>query len=176
MDTQGDTYHKSFTLDDPRPYRPNQVPPTTIARPQSSALHPVLPARHTLPPLRYQGTYALFYRPCLPEKAFPAFRFGKARAFFSDGAGSRGVELLSFDPHDPLGYGREMVDFIFRIHPLSNLLVLERASENTRLEYFVDGAWLLAAGAGTKSHVMHQRVNKIRVGGDLEYEPGCPIV
>ena len=148
-----------------REYPPPYGPP--LARPDQAQgvvarQHP----RAILPRPENHGSFNLYYSHP-PEEPLIGWKLGRGL----DGAGRmapvhRGVDLLACDPEEDSSMAFQPVEFSLRIHPLSGLLVLERGSPYADVAYFCDGHWVAVVTTMT----LHQRVNKIRVATNVEYE------
>ena len=157
MNAVGDVYHGQFVLESPPPYSPPAAPPN-----QAQGTNP---RPRPLSRLPHHGEFKLYYSNP-PEDPLAGWRFGRGIEGRDGIPANLGVDLLPCDPEDDGSIVFQPLEFRLRLYAKSNMLMLERESPHADIAYFVDGQWIQVSAA----IVLHMRVNKIRIAGEIEYD------
>ena len=157
VDSNNDRYHRSYMQKYPRTNHSSTRVATSrppISRAPENDV--VFAFRYDLP----------------PHKPSVGWQLGRGSAGNDPFPSKRGVEFLACNPNIPWEREQfEPVECIFRLHPLSGLLMLEKGSPRAEVAYFVDGTWIVLGSEGkSKTHVLFYGVNLIRIGKELLYE------
>ena len=165
---RSDCYHGRFMQEYTVPHGSTPACTTNVPSPSQLAPDSGTRGKPLLTPVRHEGAFQLLFNhpPQVPREGW---RFG--RGVDHEGVLVRGVDLLACSPTDALGAMLEPIEFILNLHPLSGMLIMSPGHKRSDLALFSNGNWIsVGPSHSVKKHALYQRVNRIRIGNELEYE------